>query len=95
MSLDSTGITTPMIRNFVPKLLAQDIQPMTGWYTGEFNRKYWPYQHRFEREALFFDYNQIDQWCWANFKGRYWRSEGRRYAFKREKDYMLFLLRWA
>jgi len=56
------------------------------------NKKYWPYQHKLN---LFGNNLEVDRWCWDRFKGRYWRSHRGLYAFKREKDYTMFLLRWA
>jgi hypothetical protein len=55
-------------------------------------KKYWPYQYAFPVTHNCID---IDRWCCQQFKGRHWRSMHGTYVFKREKDYTLFLLRWA
>lgn len=92
----------PLLRKQIPALTAQQIvgvQPM-GPSTGEifktflirkYNKKYWPYQYDVSRE----DRWDIEQWCWQNFKGRYWHSNGSKFVFKRKEDAMLFTLRWG
>ena len=68
--------------------------PVDGLFTfteQEFNRKHWPHQHVIKSSSR----RDVERWCWNNFKGRFWRSKGNRYAFKREKDYMMFLLKWS
>jgi hypothetical protein len=93
-------ILLPMIRNVMPNLIAQQItgvQPMS--YTGssifnsffakEYNKKYWPYQYVITQDS-----REAERWCWDRFKGRYWNSHGRKFVFKREKDAVMFALRW-
>jgi hypothetical protein len=56
------------------------------------NKTYWPHYHKFDK----FMYEDVDRWCYANFKSSNWRSiYGVHYAFKREEDFALFLLRWV
>lgn len=94
-------IMLPMIRNVMPKLMAQQItgvQPMS--YTGssifnqffqkEYNKKHWPYQYVITQDS-----REAERWCWDRFKGRYWNNYGRKFVFKREKDAVLFALRWV
>jgi hypothetical protein len=105
-------ILIPMIRKTMPSLTAQQIigvRPMTGTGKSIFNvryevnsrlktieqylnKKYWPYYHKFDR----FMFEEVDRWCYDNFKSSNWRSmSGVHYAFKRKEDYTLFLLRWS
>jgi hypothetical protein len=95
-------ILIPMIRNVMPNLIAHQItgmQPMST-YTGssifnqffskEYNKKYWPYQYVITQDS-----RAAERWCWDRYKGRYWNNYGRKFVFKREKDAVLFALRWA
>jgi hypothetical protein len=59
-----------------------------------FRSKYWPHQHYLGFKYPWSTIDEVEKWCWQNFKGRYWRSEGRFFGFKRERDYTLFMLRW-
>lgn len=94
-------ILIPMIRKVMPNLIAQQItgvQPMS--YTGsgifnqffnkKFNKKYWPYQYY----VNVYVFSEVERWCWDRFKGRYWNNYGRQFVFKREKDAVMFALRW-
>lgn len=86
----------------MPQVIANQImgvQPMTGtggrslfqqFFDKQFNKKYWPYQYEVEH----YDRFEIERWCWERFKGRYWNNYGRKFVFKREKDAVLFALRW-
>jgi hypothetical protein len=73
------------------------VQPMTGsagsifnqYNSKEYNKKYWPYQYVITQHSY-----DAERWCWERFKGRYWHSHGRKFVFKREKDAVLFALRW-
>lgn len=85
----------------MPSLIAQRIvgvQPMTNnlgifnqFFEKKFNKKYWPYQYYVNVDV----FSEVERWCWDRFKGRYWNNYGRMFVFKREKDYTMFLLRWA
>jgi len=57
----------------------------------DFNPKYWPYQTTADWGQIY----SIERWCYTNIKGRNWRSLGNRFAFKRERDYVAFLLKWS
>lgn len=104
VSMPGTSILIPVIRNMVPKLLAQEIvgvQPMpnkagsvfknviVGGHT--FKPKYWPYIKTID----WMNYTQAERFCYSNFKSRNWRSQGQHFAFKREEDYLLFTLKWG
>lgn len=54
------------------------------------NKKYWPHQFVAEWTKV----HAMEQWCYKNFKGKHWRSTGRFFAFKRQKDYEWFILMW-
>ena len=101
-------ILLPMIRKVMPTMMANSIlgvQPMTGpgssifnHYYGkkEYNKKYWPYQYTINDDYLRdFIVRDAERWCWDRFKGRYWSNHGRNFVFKREKDAVMFALRWA
>jgi hypothetical protein len=112
-TLNNIKVLLPMIGKTMPSLAAQQFtgrHPLTGKRSGMFsriisddverymNKKYWPYQYKFE-----FDFHwaresqtiEIDRWCYKNFKSRNWRSMYGTYAFKRKEDFEWFLLRWA
>ena len=57
----------------------------------EFNTKYWPHQTLVNWSELY----EIETWCYANIKGRNWRSVGNRFAFKRGQDFTMFKLKWS
>ena len=95
-------ILLPMIRKVMPQVMAQQIvgvQPMgagTGsifnqYFYKQYNKKYWPYQYYVNVDV----FSEVERWCWDRFKGRYWNNYGRQFAFKREKDYTMFILRWS
>ncbi len=97
-------ILLPMIRKVMPTLMAQQIvgvQPMTGmgsifdrfYGSKEYNKKYWPYQYYINDTV--YQIKDAERWCWDRFKGRYWNNYGRHFVFKREKDAVMFALRWA
>jgi hypothetical protein len=56
------------------------------------NKNYWPHQYTINNQTTNIE---VERWCYANFKGRYWRSLYGVYGFKREADYSMFLLRWS
>jgi hypothetical protein len=56
-----------------------------------FNAKYWPHV----KMLSWIQVHEAERWCYANFKSGNWRSRALHFAFKREQDYMLFLLRWS
>jgi hypothetical protein len=66
------------------------------------NKKYWPHQfflHQMESQARNFkEYpairQDIERWCYEQFKSANWRSYGMVFAFKRQADATLFALRW-
>ena len=62
------------------------------------NRKYWPHQHRFidlEKPRSIPFVEDIERWCYDNFKSGNWRNTGYYFAFKRHDDFVLFMLRWS
>lgn len=93
----------PIIRQVMPTVMANHIigvQPMMGNVGSiftktigghSFNPKYWPHVKQVSYSQLF----EAERWCYDNIKGRYWRSQGLHFAFKREADYMVFLLKWS
>lgn len=103
VSIPNASILIPMIRNVMPALMAQQIvgvQPMQtkgvsifdkaiGGHS--FNEKYWPHIKTISWNQLF----EAERWCYQNFRSRNWRNQGLHFAFKREQDYALFLLRWS
>lgn len=94
MTVNHLPIRLPILRMHCSNL-AQDIvnaqnMSMPAW----FNKRYWPYQRYFGVETEK-QIDEIERWCWQNFKGKYWRSMYRAFAFKRERDFMLFTLRWS
>ena len=78
------GSVEPMKQSDVQRIM--DI--MVGF---ENNKTYWPYAKKVEWN----EYNEAEKFCYKHFKSRNWRSYGMYFAFKREADYTLFLLRWA
>ena len=82
------NIILPVIRKKM-KTLAKDIvnaQPMFSPH----NRTYWPHQ----ATVWWDDIYDIERWCYANLKSKNWRNRRQYFAFKREEDYLLFVLRW-
>lgn len=104
-NITATGqnILIPMIRKTMPGMIARQIvgvQPMLGaggksifnqFFDKKFNKKYWPYQYYVNVDV----FSEVERWCWDRFKGRYWNNYGRMFVFKREKDAVMFALRWA
>jgi hypothetical protein len=95
-------ILLPILRTVLPKLMAQDIvgvQTMdadTGSLFGQltakvFNTKYWPHQYY----VNYLDRQEVERWCYDNFKSRNWNSYRNQFVFKRKEDAMLFALRWT
>lgn len=62
-----------------------------------FNPKYWPHQFSLH-DGISTDNHRtedVDSWCYNTIKNaKNWRSQGLRYAFKNEKDAIMFALRW-
>lgn len=56
-----------------------------------FNKTYWPYVKMISWDQ----YHKAERWCYANFKSRNWRNQGLWFAFKKETDFTLFMLKWA
>lgn len=84
-----------LLRKTIPAMLAKEIagvQPMS--FPVLYNKRYWPYQHYVGFKYSYQQMEEIESWCWKNFKGRYWHSSERFYAFKRQADYNWFVLRW-
>ncbi len=94
-----------MIRNIMPQTIASQIvgvQPMMGtgkslfkeyyydWFSKSYSKKYWPYQYTVARNKI----TEAERWCWDRFKGRYWNNNHNKFVFKREKDAVMFALRW-
>jgi hypothetical protein len=103
MTTSNPRIMIPMIRKVMPNLIAQQItgvQPMSSpsghrhrmdiYFPKTYNKKHWPYQYVITQDS-----REAERWCWDRFKGRYWNNYGRKFVFKREKDAVLFALRWA
>ena len=95
-------VLIPMIRKVMPTLMAQQItgvQPMHdagsifSAYAGgsPYNLKYWPHQLFVESWSKAV---AAERWCYDNFKSRYWKNNGRHFAFKRQADATLFALKW-
>jgi hypothetical protein len=97
------SILMPIIRNVMPNVIANHItgvQPMTGAagkifnlrsnYRDEhtFNPNYWPHVKTLPWDKMF----KAERWCYDNLKSRNWRNQGVHFAFKREQDYMMFML---
>ena len=55
------------------------------------NKTHWPYTYDAYTQPVF----EIERWCYRNFKSRNWRNRGGYFAFKKEKDYAFFLLKWS
>lgn len=62
-------------------------QPMTAPH----NTRYWPHQHCVEFSRI----AEVERWCYANLKTKNWRNQAQFFAFKRDRDFALFMLRWA
>lgn len=60
------------------------------------NKRFWPYQFRMlphqNPEAQVQD---IEKYCYENFKSGNWRNYGLYFCFKRHDDAILFALRWS
>ena len=54
------------------------------------NKKYWPHHVQVTARA-----EDVERWCYENFKSSEWRNVGAYFAFKRGEDATLFSLRWA
>lgn len=61
------------------------------FFKKHYSKKYWPYQYMVNSDVKI---REVERWCWDRFKGRYWSSHNRQYVFKREKDAVLFALKW-
>lgn len=62
-----------------------------------FNPTHWPHQFSLHTGVSLdnHDTKEVDRWCYDNIKhAKNWRSSGWRYAFKNEKDAIIFALRW-
>jgi len=55
------------------------------------NKKYWPHQTEVDWDKV----QEIERWCYLHFKSGNWRNNGQWFAFKREQDYILFVLKWS
>lgn len=88
-------ILIPLLRKHIPTLIAQDIVGVQPMVPLGFNKKYWPYQYYCGFKYSYQQMEEIERWCWQHFKGRNWRSADRFFAFKRQKDYNWFMLRWS
>ena len=53
-------------------------------------KKYWPYQADVDWKKI----REIERWCYTHFKSGNWRNNRQWFAFKREQDYILFVLKW-
>lgn len=85
-----------LLRKTIPQMVAQEIvgvQPMTT--PVRYNKRYWPYQYYLGFRYSYDEMADIERWCWRHFKGRFWRSDERFFAFKRQKDFNWFMLRWS
>ena len=60
----------------------------------QFNRRYWPYQINVRPEERKLLTEDMERYCYDNFKTSDWRNDGRYFVFKREQDLTLFSLRW-
>ena len=62
-----------------------------------FNKRYWPHQARIatpviNREITIED---LERFCYDNFKSSDWRNIGWYFVFKRSVDYTFFMLKWT
>jgi hypothetical protein len=55
------------------------------------SKRYWPYQYTLTDSTA----TEVERWCYLRFKSRNWRNQGRYFAFKQEKDFTMFILRWS
>jgi hypothetical protein len=60
-----------------------------------YNKKHWPYQFRMLPKLDAWEQMcQLEAYCYEHFKSGNWRNNGLYFAFKRESDAALFVLRW-
>lgn len=57
-----------------------------------FNTRYWPHVTQVNHRTLTRD---VERWCYTNLRSGNWRNNGTWFAFKREQDYMMFLLKFS
>ena len=61
-----------------------------------YNKKYWPHQFRMlPKEDVWEQKNELERFCYDNFKSGNWRNNGLYFVFKRQTDATLFLLKWS
>lgn len=87
------------MRRRPPQNLEQFYQPyvVDDYIKRRFNPTYWPHQFSLHTDISVTNYHtvDVDRWCYDNIKhAKDWRSQGLRYAFKNEKDAIMFALRW-
>lgn len=61
------------------------------------NKKYWPHHivTRKDNSSIYIaELDEMEQWCYQNFKSADWRNLRNYFAFKNEEDAMIFSLRW-
>ncbi len=61
------------------------------------NKKYWPYQIRLDTPIIErkFTVQDLERFCYENFKSRNWQNIGWYFVFKQGTDYSFFVLRWG
>jgi hypothetical protein len=66
------------------------------WIETHMNKKYWPYHVAIKETeySVHVRSDDAERWCYQKFKSRNWRNLGNYFAFKREQDVMMFILRW-
>lgn len=61
-----------------------------------YNKKYWPYQYRMLPEPDAWEQMcRLEAYCIDNFNKDAWCNNGLYFAFAKEEDAALFLLRWG
>ena len=61
-----------------------------------YNKRHWPYQIRMTPEEDGWDQMcRLEAYCIDNFARGTWRNNGLYFAFQKESDATIFLLRWG
>lgn len=82
-----------LVRNAMPSVIAEQIcsvQPMGA----PFRREEWPYQVDALPLAKYSDIVHMENWCRETFDVNEWTSFVQYFAFKTEKSFTWFKLRW-
>lgn len=82
-----------LVRNAMPSVIADEIcsvQPMST----PFNKEEWPYQIDVLPFVKYKDVIPMKQWCQETFGVNEWIASVQYFAFKTEKSFTWFKLRW-